>query len=195
MKRYYPILLLCAVLIMLPLPLNARQEKVLSRTAQKRGAIIDTATWQEFDLGAYTFERRLPLTVKLPATTRLNKEMVLDGFYYYMYLNPGLVYNVVKIFNKGKTVAESMAETRKIIGTLKQYGMSYKLLIDEPEVFLLAVNSKKSPARFHLLVVHIGNPEEGVHYRFENVAFGRPDIYSDAEWIQMARSLQASKVQ
>lgn len=195
MKRYYPILLLCAVLIMLQLPLNARQEKVLSRTAQKRGAIIDTATWQEFDLGAYTFERRLPLTVKLPATTRLNKEMVLDGFYYYMYLNPGLVYNVVRIFNEGKTVAESMVETRKIIGTLKQYGMSYKLLIDEPEVFLLAVNSKKSPARFHLLVVHIGNPEEGLHYRFENVAFGRPDIYSDAEWIQMARSLQASKVQ
>gem|GEM_PF-3408895 len=35
---------------------------------------------------------------------------------------------------------------------------------------------------------------EGVHYRFENVTFARPDIYSDTEWIQMARSLESSKI-
>lgn len=194
MKRYCNILL-CATILGIQLPVDAQPQKMLASTTQKRGAIMDTATWQAFDLGDYTFERRLPLTVKLPVTTKLKKETEQDGLYYYMHLNQRLMFNVLKVFNEGTTVTESMAETRKILGTLKQYGMGYKLLIDEPEVFLLAVNSKKSPARFHMLVVYINNPGEGVHYRFENVAFGRPDIYSDAEWIQMARSLETSKVQ
>lgn len=193
LKKYYYVLLFTSLLV-IQLPVNAQQEKLAS-TAQKRGATMDTATWQAFDLAAYTFERRLPLTVKLPATTTLKKETEQDGLYYYMHLNQRLIFNVLKVFNEGETVAESMANARKILGTLKQYGMGYKLLIDEPGVFLFAVNAKKSPARFHMLVVYINNSGEGVHYRFENVSFGRPDIYSDAEWIQMARSLQASKVQ
>jgi hypothetical protein len=113
MKKYCNTFLLCTALMVIQLAVNARQEKVLAGTVQKRGAAIDTATWLEFDLAAYTFGRRLPLTVKLPATTKLNKEMVLDGFHYYMYLNPRLVFNVVKIFNEGETVAENIGRNEE----------------------------------------------------------------------------------
>lgn len=187
MKRYQNILLFAA-LLSVQLPVAAQQKK--PATQQASSDAINVAAWKDINLADYTFNGRIPLTVKLPAAVKLKKETSGSG-YYYMDLNKRLQFNVIKVYNETKTIAEDIADMKKNLEKMAQAGASYKLLIDEPDVLLVASTSK---VKFHLLIVHVSKPGDEVHYRFANVRSDYPDTYSDAQWIQIARSLKATAV-
>lgn len=200
-KRYYNILLF-AFFLVLQFPANAQQKKTVAgksqkskvSTPQKREAPINTATWKAFDLGDYTFERRIPLTVKLPETAQLTKETEdASDDEYNISLNKIIKINVVRIDNEKETIASDMARIRQVMNMIKEDGFTYKILIKEPEVFLIVVDLKKG-RKLHLMTVYVSKPGDQVHYRFNSDDI-KNDTHSDADWIQVARSLHASTVQ
>lgn len=201
MKRYHNILLFTAFLA-IQVPANAQQKKTIAgksqkgtvSTPQKSEAPINTASWKAFDLGDYTFERRMPLTVKLPETVQLTKE--IEDVFYYEYnipLNKKLSIIVDCISNEKATMATDMARIQKVMDMIKKDGFTYKILIKEPEVFLIVVDLKKGK-KMHMLTVYVHKPGDKVYYRF-NSDTKEGDTHSDAEWIQLARSLHTSTVQ
>lgn len=201
LKRYYSLLLFATCLV-LQVPANAQQKKAIAgksqkstvSTPQKKEPPINTATWKAFDLGDYTFERRMPLTVKLPETTALTKET--EDVFYYEYnipLNEKLSIRVDCINNEKATMATDMARIQQVMDVIKKDGFTYKILIKEPEVFLIVVDLKKGK-KLHMLTVYVHKPGDKVYYRF-NSDTKDGDMHSDAEWIQMARSLKTATVQ
>ncbi len=200
-KRYYNILLFAAFLLV-QVATNAQQKKSIAgkpqkstaSTPQKSEAPINTATWKAFDLSDYTFERRLPLIVKLPETTPLTKE--IEDVFYYEYnipLNKSLSIRVDCINNEKATMATDMARIQQVMDMIKKDGFTYKILIKEPEVFLIVVDLKKGK-KLHMMTVYVHKPGDKVYYRF-NSDTKDGDMHSDAEWIQMARSLKTATVQ
>lgn len=200
-NRYYNVLLLVAFLA-IQVPANAQQKKSIAGKAQKSPtstprkseAPINTATWKAFGLCDYTFECRLPLTVKLPETTQLTKETEDESSDDYIIpLNKKLSIRVAGMDNEKETLATDMARTRQVMDMIKKDGFTYKILIKEPEVFLIVVDLKKG-RKLHLLTVYVNKPGDKMYYRF-NSDTNDGDTHSDAEWIQLARSLKASTVQ
>lgn len=192
-KRYYN-MLLCAGLLALQLPADAQQKK--APVAQKSAEAINTANWVDFDLGAYTDAQRIPLTVKLPANAKLKKETEEDyGYQYNMELNKKLTFYVTKLRYDMESMEQRMTETRAVPAKCKKRGQPCKILIDEPDVFLISIDTKTPKGKIHLMDLDVSLPGDKVHYSFRNYTSDFPDTYSDAEWIQMARSFKASVVQ
>ncbi|GEM_PF-1386138 len=202
LKKYHYVLLFTSFLA-IQVPAPAQQKKAASHTqqkksvapaAQKNTTVINTSEWQDFDLGDYTFKRRLPLIVKLPLTTVLTKETEDESSDdYTIPLNKKLSIRVAGMDNEKETIATDMAHIRKVMDMIKKDGFTYKILIKEPEVFLIVVDLKKGK-KLHLLTVYVNKPGDKLYYRF-NSDTNDGDMHSDAEWIQLARSLKASVVQ
>lgn len=201
-KRYYNILLFVAFLA-IQVQANAQQKKAASRTPQKKSvapaaqrsaASINTSEWENFNLGDYTFKRRLPLIVKLPATTILTRETEDESSDDYIIpLNKKLSVRVTGMDSEKEPIATDMARIRQVTDMIRKDGFTYKILIKEPEVFLMVVDLKKG-RKLHLLTVYVNKPGDKMYYRFNSDTNGG-DTHSDAEWIQLAGSLKASTVQ
>lgn len=202
LKKYHYVLLL-TFLLAIQVPAPAQQKKAATRTPQKKSVApavqkstirINTAEWQDFDLGDYTFKRRLPLIVKLPATTVLTTETEEESSDDYIIpLNKKLSISVAGMDNEKEPLATDMARIRQVMDMIKKDGFTYKILIKEPEVFLIVVDIKKG-RKLHLLTVYVNKPGDKMYYRF-NSDTNDGDMHSDTEWIQLARSLKASTVQ